>query len=67
MSKRKPLPYAAGYLLDQALMAIAEARRQLKPLLEKSDIETVARTGRALDEINQAGNHLHEIKNSQGE
>jgi hypothetical protein len=56
------LPYACLALLDQAVMALAVARRQLKPLLEKSDIEVVARIGRALDEINQAQMSLAEAK-----
>ena len=45
MTKRKPLPYAALALIDSALMDLSDARRQLKPLLEKGDIETVARRG----------------------
>lgn len=66
MTKRRPLPYAALGLIDSALMALSNARRQLKPLLEKGDIETVARAGRALDEVNQAIQELKEAKLQEG-
>lgn len=62
MSRRKPLPYAALALIDEALMSLSEARRQLRPLLDKGDIETLARTGRTLDQINQAIQNLKEVK-----
>lgn len=62
MTKRKPLPYAALALIDNALMGLSDARRQLKPLLEKGDIEVVARSGRALDHVNQAIQDLKEAK-----
>lgn len=65
MSRRKPLPYAALRLIDEALMALSDARRQIRPLLEKGDIETVARAGRALDEVNQAMQNLKEAKQSE--
>lgn len=67
MSKRKPFPYAAGQLIDAALMALSEAYRQVKPLLKKDDLETVARSGRALDEINQAVAGLKEARSLKGE
>lgn len=62
MSKRKPLPYACAYLVDEAVMAMSQAERQLKPLLEKGDLETVARTAKALNEIHTASNSLSRIK-----
>lgn len=62
MAKRRPLPYHASYLVDQALMSLAVAQRQLKPLFEKPDLETVARTGKALNEIAQAVDNLKEIR-----
>ena len=67
MSKRRPLPYAACGLIDEALMALSEARRYIKPLLDKGDLETVARTGKALDELNKACAALTEIKSIQPE
>jgi hypothetical protein len=66
MTKRKALPYAALGLIDEALMALSEARRQVRPLLEKGDIETVARAGRALDQISQAIQSLKEAKQQEG-
>lgn len=66
MTKRKSLPYSALALIDSALMGLSDARRQLKPLLDKSDIETVARAGRALDNVNQAIQDLKEAKQAEG-
>lgn len=66
MTRRKALPYAALGLIDEALMALSNARRQLKPLLEKGDIEVVARAGRALDEVNQAMQSLKEARTQEG-
>ena len=60
MTKRTPLPYSCLACLDDALMSIAVAKKHLKPLIEKSDLETVARVARALDELNHAANRLHE-------
>jgi hypothetical protein len=60
--RRKPLPYAALSLIDDALMALSAARRYMKPLLDKTDLETVARTGRALDEIHHASESLVEVR-----
>lgn len=65
--KAKPLPYRASALVDAALMSLSEAYRQIKPLLKGNDLETVARSGRALDEINQAIGNLREIKSLKGE
>ena len=48
-------------------MCIEMARKQVKPLLDKADLETVARVGRALDEINQASQSLHEARQQPGE
>lgn len=62
MTARRPLPYAAAGLIDEALMALSEARRQVRPLLEKGDIEVVARAGRALDQVNQAIQALKEAR-----
>lgn len=67
MAKRRPLPYAAAGLLDEAVMALSMARKQIKPLIDKSDIETVSRAGRALDEINQAMRSLETVRNLEGE
>lgn len=67
MSKRKPLPYSACALIDSALMSLSEAYRQIKPLLRTDNLETVARSGRALDEINQAIASLKEARNLKGE
>ncbi len=67
MTKRRPLPYSALALIDAALMGLSDARRQLKPLLDKGDIEVVARTGRALDEVNQAIASLKEAKSERPE
>lgn len=64
MTRRKPLPYAAAYLIDDALMSLAVAGKQLRPLLDKTDLETVARTGRALDELHHATASLTEAKNT---
>lgn len=66
MTARRPLPYAAAGLIDDALMALSEARRQIRPLLEKGDIEVVARSGRALDQISQAIQALKEAKQKEG-
>lgn len=67
MSKRKPLPYSALALIDDALMCLSDAHRQIKPLLEKGDIEVVARSGRALDSVNQAVRSLQEARRSNEE
>jgi predicted nucleic acid-binding protein len=61
-TKRKPLPYAASYLVDAALMSLSAAHRRIKPLLAKNDLETVASAGLALDEINRAIAILKEAK-----
>lgn len=66
MTRRKSLPYSALALIDSALMGLSEVRRQLKPLLEKGDIEVVARSGRALDNVNQAIQDLKEAKLQEG-
>ena len=63
MTRRKALPYAATALVDDALMALAEARRQMRPILDESnDLKIVVRTGKALDEINRALANLLEVK-----
>ena len=62
MSKRKPLPYHAIGCIDNALMALSEARRQVRPILDESgDLKTVIRAGKALDEINKAVTSLQEV------
>jgi hypothetical protein len=66
MTARRALPYAAAALVDEALMTLSNARRQLLPLLEKGDIEVVARAGRALDQVNQAIGYLKEAKIQEG-
>ena len=43
-------------------MSIAVAKKHIKPLIDKSDLETVARAARALDELNHAANRLHEAR-----
>lgn len=52
-SKPKPFPYRAGALIDDATMAATSAKRTIAPLLDKPDLETVARTGKVMDLINQ--------------
>ena len=66
MTARRPLPYAAVGLIDEALMALSEARRQMRPLLEKGDIETVARAGRVMDQVNQAMQCLKGAQQKEG-
>ena len=61
MAKRRPLPYHASFLIDSAVMSLEMARKNLKPLLDKNDLETVVRTGKSLDEIAQAVSNLKEI------
>lgn len=48
-------------MIDNAVMSLEVARKNLKPLLDKPDLETVVRTGKSLDEINQAVSNLKEI------
>lgn len=52
-SKPRPFPYRAAGLIDDATMAATSARRTIAPLLDKPDLETVARTGKVMDLINQ--------------
>jgi hypothetical protein len=64
MTKRKRLPYAATGLLDEALMANAEALRALAPLLEGTRMDALdlaVRIGRAVHAIHTNDRAIREI------
>lgn len=68
MTKRKAIPYAAGQLIDDALMAISEALRTLKPILsgqEMTTTEIYRRTGLAIHYLHETTEYLREIKGDQ--
>lgn len=67
--KRKRLPYAVNGLLDEGLMANAEALRALVPILEREldRQEHDRRIGRAVHEIHKNDKALREIKSIQQE
>lgn len=65
MTRRKPLPYAAGQSIDDALMAISEALRTLKPIIEGKEMtntEIYRRTGLAIHQLHETIENLREIK-----
>jgi len=65
MTKRKPLPYAAGQSIDDALMAISEALRTLKPIIDGKEMTTTEiyrRVGLAIHHMHETTQSLHEIK-----
>ena len=64
MSKRRPVGYAAGALIDAALMANSQALRALRPLMdgrEKTTEERYRLIGLAIHEIHESSAALREI------
>jgi hypothetical protein len=65
MTRRKPLPYAATWMVDQSIMADTEALRALKPIVSDermTNLEMLRRVGMAIGEIHEAIDYLREIK-----
>lgn len=68
MTRRKPLPYAAGQSIDDAIMAIGEALRALKPIIDGKELtnsEVMRRTGLAIHCMHESIQNLKEIKETQ--
>lgn len=65
MAKRKPLPYAAAQLIDDALMANAEAQRALRTVVDKQTTqpELYRLLAKAVIELNKSSAALKEARN----
>jgi hypothetical protein len=62
MTKAKPFPYKAAFLIDEAIMDASVAGRTIEPLMDKTDLETVARAGKAANLINRIILKLQEAR-----
>lgn len=70
MSKKKPLPYAARWAVEQAIAANSEAIHALEPLIEGRLVtpeESMRRLAKAVHNIHSSTGNLKEAMNVQGE
>lgn len=66
-TRRKPFPYAAGKLIDKALMSLGVAQGELKLLVKINELEVVQRAALVLHEVDMAVTNLQEAKGIEGE
>jgi hypothetical protein len=70
MSKRKPLPYAAGQLVDTARMSLSDALRSIRPLISSQPLtgeEQMRRLAQTIYHITQANDCLQRINEIQNQ
>jgi hypothetical protein len=70
MSKRKPLPYAAGQQIDAALMELADLQRAALALVngrEVSPEERMRRLAQIVDHAHRAAEELREVRRMKAE
>lgn len=68
MSRRKPLPYAAGQLVDLATMELSDAMRAIRPLLteqQMTETEQIRRIAQTVFFISRASEALQQIRQIQ--
>lgn len=66
MAKPKPIGYAAGQRIDEALMHTTDALRELTTIIRRGDdipdTEKITRIARAIDHLYQSSNELKNVK-----
>ena len=65
MTRRKPLPYAAGQLIDEALMENSDALREIRPMIHSKQVtleELVLRLAAVVDHLHRSSEALRRAK-----